>query len=152
MHGGNVESPNSLGQRQFTRVIFGATTTVGTTVDTHLNGDGVSLYPIPTDSIMYFNVTCLAVRTGGTNDAGDIGDFGSWLERGVVINRNGTLQVKRTRKNMSSHGTITDWRPTAAIDGTNFKVTFRGETDCIIKFSATVDFTEIRSATSLAPA
>lgn len=148
VHGGS-QAADISGERQYTRVIFGAQTTAGGVVATYLNNDGASLYPIPTDSIMYFNVSCLAVRVGGSNVSGDIGDYASWLERGVVISRDGTLEIKRTRKSMSSDGVVTDWRPTAVIDGTNFYIEFRGETDCIIEFSAVVDFTEIRTGVDL---
>ena len=50
---------------------------------------------------------------------------------------------------MSHNGTTTNWRPTAAIDGTNFKVTFRGHDDMDVEWTATVDFTEFRASVSL---
>ena len=147
VHGGNTIA-DITGERQYTRVIFGVKTTDGETNDSYINNDGVNFYPIPENSIMYFNVSVIAVRVGGTG-SGDVGDYGSWLERGVVINQAGTLAIKRARKTMSHNGTTTNWRPTAAIDGTNFKVTFRGHDDMDVEWTATVDFTEFRASVSL---
>jgi len=149
VHGGNQITDN-LGERQYTRVIFGMYTTVAGTQPAYINNDGASWYPIPENTAMMFNASCLAVRVGGSSGTGSVGDFYSWLERGVVINRAGTLQIKRTRKNMSNDGTGTsNWRPTAAIDGTNFKITFRGAADMNIEFVATVDFTELRTGVDI---
>lgn len=141
-----------LGERQYTRVMFGVQSVQGSTIDSYLNNDGSSFYPIPENSAMYFNASILAVRvgtTGGGEVSGNIGDFGSWLERGVIINRDGTLEISRTRKEMETSGTTTDWRATAALDGTNFKITVRGEDNCTLEWAATIDFTEIRTLVDL---
>ncbi len=149
VHGGSSVG-DILGERQYTRVLFGRTTTTGGTVNAYINNDGTHFYPVPTNSIMYFNASIVAVCTSQEEAEGSVGDFCSWLERGVVINRNGTLQIKRTRKTMSQHGTVSNWRPTAAIAGTDFKITVRGDANRSIEWTATVDFTEYRNATSLA--
>jgi len=147
VHGGSQQT-DILGERQYTRVLFGTQTTNGDTQDSYINNDGVNFYPIPENSAMYFNVSVLAVRVGGTG-SGSVGDYASWLERGVVINQAGTLAIKRSRKTMSNNGTISAWRPTAAIDGTNFKVTCRGATDVNVEWTSTVDFTEFRASVAL---
>lgn len=147
VHGGSQDT-DILGERQYTRVLFGVKTTNGATNDSYINNDGINFYPIPENSIMYFNVSVVAVRVGGTG-TGSLGDYASWLERGVVINQAGTLAIKRTRKAISSEGNHTNWRPTAAIDGTNFKVTCRGATDVDVEWTMTVDFTEFRASVAL---
>ena len=149
VHGGSLEE-DILGERQYTRVLFGVTSTAGSTINSHINNDGTNFYPVPTNSIMYFNASVVAVCTSSEAEGGGVGDFCSWLERGVIINRNGTMQIKRTRKTMSNHGSVSNWRPTAATSGTHFKITVRGETGKAIEWTATVDFTEFRSSTSLA--
>ena len=148
VHGGNSVS-DITGERQYTRVIFGTTTTAGGTVNSFINNDGEHFYPVPNNSIMYFNAAVVAVCTGVVNEEFNVGDFCSWLERGVVINKNGTLSISRTRKTMSRSGTVTNWRPTAAVTGTNFKITVRGDADRTVEWTSVVDFTEFRASVNL---
>ena len=147
VHGGN--SVNDItGERQYTRVIFGTTTTAGGTVNSFINNDGEHFYPIPKNSIMYFHASCIAVRVGGSA-SGSVGDYAGWLERGIVINKNGTSSLTRTRKSMGNDGNHTSWRPTASITDNNFRITVRGATDMTLEWTCVVDFTEFRASVNL---
>lgn len=147
VHGGSQDT-DILGERQYTRVMFGKLTTGSGTHDSYINNDGSNFYPIPENSIMYFAASCLAVRVGGTG-TGNTGDYSSWLERGVIINKAGTVSINRTRKTMYTDGTVSAWRPIAAVDGTSFKITCRGATDVNVEWTMTVDFTEFRASVAL---
>jgi hypothetical protein len=146
-----VETKDIQGERQYTRVLFGVQTTAGSTVTSYLNNDNTraTKFPVPTDTAMYFNAHCLAVRVGGENEEGAVGDFASWMQRGVVINKDGTLSVAQSRRSIASSGVVTDWRPTGAFSGTDFQMNVRGETNCIIEWVITVEFTEIRTGVNL---
>ena len=151
VHGGNSVS-DITGERQYTRVIFGTTTTAGGTVNSFINNDGEHFYPIPKNSIMYFNASCIAVRTdvpADDEEGSSIGDYAAWLERGVVINKNGTCSLKRTRKSMSNDGNISNWRPTASITDDKFRITVRGASGMTVEWTCVVDFTEFRASVNL---
>ena len=55
---------------------------------------------------MYFHADVLAVRVGGTG-TGNAGDFLSWVERGVVINKSGVLSIARERDTIQGSGNVT---------------------------------------------
>ena len=97
---------------------------------------------------MYFHADVVAVRVGGTN-TGNTGDFASFVERGVVINKSGTLSIERERDAIKSSGTVTDWRPVANISGTNFRMTVRGETDVTVEWCSNITFTQIKTGVAL---
>jgi len=97
---------------------------------------------------MYFHADILAVRVGGTG-AGSAGDFASWVERGVVINKSGTLSIERERDTIKSSGTVTNWRPTTTVDGTNFIIDVRGATDVTIEWASNIRFTQIKTGVAL---
>ena len=145
--GGNQPTDN-LAERQTTTLMYGLQTTTGGTQASYLNNLNGSLFAIPTDTAMYFHAEILAVRVGGTA-TGSPGDYASWLERGVVINKSGVLSIKRARKSMQSDGNHTNWRPTAAVSGTNFVMNVRGDTDMTIEWASTIRFTEIRTNLAL---
>jgi hypothetical protein len=63
---------------------------------------------------MSFNADILAVRVGGTG-AGALGDYASWIERGVIINKNGVISVSTTNTPIVSSGTTTGWLPSSAL-------------------------------------
>tara|TARA_R110002110_G_scaffold119989_3_gene294857 strand:+ start:5132 stop:5983 length:852 start_codon:yes stop_codon:yes gene_type:complete len=146
--GGNG-STDVLGERQSIRLMFGVRTTAGSTVASYLNNTTDSAFAIPTNSIMYFHADVIAVRVGGTADAGHVGDYASWVERGVVINKEGTLSINRERDAIKNSGVVTDWRPTGAVDGTNFVMNVRGETNTIIEWNSNITFTEIKTRVAL---
>ena len=77
------------------------------------------------------------------------GDFASFVERGVVINKSGTLSVSRERDEIKSSGTVTNWRPTATVDGTNFIIDVRGATDVTVEWCSNIRFTQIKTGVAL---
>ena len=145
--GGNAGA-DTLGERQSIQLMYGTQTTAGSTVDSYLNNITDSYFVIPTDTIMYFHADVIAVRVAGTN-TGSVGDYASWVERGVVINKSGTLSIQRERDAIKSSGTVTDWRPVANVDGTNFVMTVRGETDVTVEWNSNIIFTQIKTGVAL---
>jgi len=145
--GGNASTDN-LAERQSIHLIYGTQTTAGGTVDSYLNNITDNYFTIPANTAMYFHADVLAVRVGGTG-TGSTGDFASFVERGVVINKSGTLSVSRERDEIKSSGTVTNWRPTATVDGTNFIIDVRGETDVTIEWCSNIRFTQIKTGVAL---
>ena len=145
--GGNAAGDN-LAERQSIQLMYGTQTTAGSTVDSYLNNVTDSFFVIPDNTIMYFHADVVAVRVGGTN-TGNTGDYASFVERGVVINKSGTLSIQRERDAIKSSGTVTDWRPVANISGTNFRMTVRGETDVTVEWCSNITFTQIKTNVSL---
>ena len=146
--GGNAGA-DVLGERQLVQLMYGVQTTAGSTVESYLNNTTDSYFVIPDNSIMYFHADVIAVRVGGSAGEGAVGDYASWVERGVVINKSGTLTVNRERDAIKSSGTVTDWRPVANVHGTNFRMTVRGETDTTIEWNSNITFTEIKTGVAL---
>ena len=145
--GGNASTDN-LAERQSIHLIYGTQTTAGGTVDSYLNNITDNYFTIPVNTAMYFHADVLAVRVGGTG-TGSTGDFASFVERGVVINKSGTLSVSRERDAIKSSGTVTNWRPTATVDGTNFIIDVRGATDVTVEWCSNIRFTQIKTGVAL---
>ena len=114
----------------------------------YLNNITDNYFTIPDNTAMYFHADVLAVRVGGTG-AGSTGDFASFVERGVVINKSGTLSISRERDAIKSSGTVTNWRPTATVNGTNFIMDVRGATDVTIEWASNIRFTQIKTGVAL---
>ena len=108
--GGNVAAA-LLGERQSIQVIYGVQTTNGTNTVSYLNNTTDKLLAVPENSAMYFHAEVLALRVGGTG-TGNLGDYASWVERGVIINESGTLSISRERDAIKSNGTVSNWQPT----------------------------------------
>ena len=145
--GGNAGGDN-LAERQSIQLMYGTQTTAGSTVDSYLNNVTDSFFVVPDNTIMYFHADVVAVRVAGTN-TGNTGDYASFVERGVVINKSGTLSIARERDAIKSSGTVTDWRPVANISGTNFRMTVRGETDVTVEWCSNITFTQIKTGVAL---
>ena len=145
--GGNAPTDN-LSERQSIHLMYGAQTTAAGTVDSYLNNISGNYFTIPENTAMYFHADVLAVRVGGTG-TGSTGDFASFVERGVVINKSGTLSISRERDAIKSSGTVTNWRPTATVDGTNFIIDVRGATDVTIEWASNIRFTQIKTGVAL---
>lgn len=145
--GGNAPTDN-LAERQSIQLMYGVQTTVGSTVDSYLNNITDSFFTIPDNTIMYFHADVIAVRVAGTN-TGNLGDYASFVERGVVINESGTVTINRERETVKTNGTVTDWRPTASVTGTNFIMRVRGETDVTIEWASNITFTQIKTGVAL---
>jgi hypothetical protein len=144
VQGGNTGG-DILGERQVINLIYGLTTTDGGTKSSYLNNQNESFFMVPNNTAIYFDCEVLALHIGGTG-AGNPGDYASWLERGVVLNKNGVLSIKRTRKSIVSEGTGTSWRPTAAVsvDG-KFKVNVRGGANQTIEWVANCRLTQVKA-------
>tara|TARA_R110000803_G_scaffold7124_1_gene22971 strand:+ start:5134 stop:6009 length:876 start_codon:yes stop_codon:yes gene_type:complete len=135
--------------RQNTVLMYGRNTTNGSTKTTYINNTTGQYFYIPINTIMYFNAEIVAVRVGGTG-AGSVGDYASWVERGVIINKGGTSTINRERDTIKSSGTVSNWRPTAAAGASNnFYIAVRGDTDVNINWASTIRFTEIRTNVDL---
>ena len=145
--GGNAPTDN-LSERQSIHLMYGTQTTAGGTVASYLNNVTGSLFAIPENTAMYFHADILALRVGGSA-TGSAGDFLSWVERGVIINKSGTLSIERERDTIKGSGNHTNWRPTAAIDGTNFVMNCRGATDMTIEWASNIRFTQIKTGVAL---
>jgi len=145
--GGNAPTDN-LAERQSIHLMYGVQSTAGGTVDSYLNNVSGNYFTIPENTAMYFHADVLAVRVGGTA-AGAAGDFLSWVERGVVINKSGTLSIERERDTIKGSGNHTNWRPTATVDGTNFIIDVRGATDMTIEWCSNITFTQIKTGVAL---
>ena len=148
--GGNAPTDN-LAERQSIHLMYGTQTTAGGTVDSYLNNIVDNYFTIPDNTAMYFHADILAVRVGGTDTSGGglVGDFGSWTERGVAINKNGVLSISRERDTVQHSGHTTNWRPTAAVSGTNFGVNVRGHADTTIEWASNIRFTQIKTGVTL---
>jgi len=145
--GGNAPTDN-LAERQSIQLMYGTQTTAGSTVNSYLNNITDSFFIIPDNTIMYFHADVIAVRVAGTN-TGNLGDYASFVERGVVINESGTVTINRERETVKTNGTVTDWRPTASVSGTNFIMQVRGETDVTVEWASNITFTQIKTGVAL---
>ena len=145
--GGNASTDN-LGERQSMQLMYGVQTTTSSTVNSYLNNITDKYLVVPDNTIMYFHADVIAVRVGGTAE-GSNGDYSSWVERGVVINKSGTLSVNRERDAIKSSGSVSAWRPVANVTGTNFRMTVRGDTDMIIEWNSNITFTQIKTGVAL---
>ena len=145
--GGNTDG-DSLGERQNITVLFGRQTSTSGNKASYMNNKTDSYFPVPENAILFFHVYVVAVRVGGSA-GGSVGDYGSWVERGVIINKSGTLSIQRERDAIKSSGTVTGWQPTAAVLGTDFYVKVKGAANMTIEWALTVSFTQIKTGVSL---
>ena len=145
--GGNVAA-DLLGERQSIQVIYGTQTTNGTNTVSYLNNTTDKLLAVPENSAMYFHADVIALRVGGTG-TGNLGDYASWVERGVIINESGTLSISRERDAIKSNGSVSNWQPTGIVSGTNFAMRVRGATDVTIEWCSNITFTQIKTSVAL---
>ena len=147
--GGNQGS-DTLGERQAIHLLYGAQTTQGAETESYLNNTIDSYFVVPENSIFYYHADVIAVRVGGEAEEGGVGDYASWVERGVIINERGSVSVNREKDAIKSSGTVTDWRPRGAdVSGTMFSIMVRGETNTTIEWNCYVRMTEIRTGVEL---
>jgi hypothetical protein len=146
--GGNAPG-DVLGERQVTTVMYGHQTTDASTNISFLNNVTDSFYAIPENAAMYFQADILAVRVAGSSGSGAVGDFKSWVERGVVINKSGTASISRSRTSPASSGTTTGWSPVSTVVGTNYQLTVTGAANMTIEWVASIRFTQIQTSVSL---
>ena len=148
--GGNNGS-DALGERQSIQVLYGLQTTDGVNTISFLNNTTDSLFAIPDNTVMYFHADVIAVRVGGTASTGGgaVGDYASFVERGVIINKSGTLSIERERDAIKSSGYTSNWQPTAIVSGTSFAMRVRGHENTIIEWCSNITFTQIKTGVTL---
>jgi hypothetical protein len=156
---GNVTATNSkvlggnagtdlLGERQAITLICGIQTTDNTVTNTNLNNTTSSFFTVPENTALMFDADVIGLRTGGTG-RGNIGDYASFAEKGVVINKSGTLSIKSSTTTGESDGSVSIWVTDSAVSGTNFILTVKGAPDMIVEWSATIRFTQIKTTVAL---
>ena len=147
---------DSLGERQSIQLMYGVQTSNNSTIDSYLNNTPPghvpldnSYFVVPENTAIYFQSETLALRVGGSEVSGAIGDFKAWVERGVVINKSGTLSIDRSRTSPADSGTTTGWSPINSVGGTNFLQTVKGATGMTIEWVSNIRITQIKSKVSL---
>ena len=129
--------------------MYGWQTTNNSTVNAYLNNTLNSYFEVPINTAIYFQSETLAVRIGGDSESGALGDFKSWVERGVVINKSGTLSIDRSRTSPADSGTTSGWSPINSVSGRNFLQTIKGATGMTIEWASTIRITQIKTGVSL---
>ena len=149
VYGGNTAGDN-LGERQAIQLQYGRQTTDNSTQSSYVNNEVGEFFKVPNNSIIYFHADTLVVRVGGINRSGAVGDYASYVERGVVINKSGTLSIQRERDTIKTSGTITNWRILASTsaDG-DFLLTVRGNTGMTLEWNCNVNITQIKTGVTL---
>jgi hypothetical protein len=146
--GGNA-STDALGERQSIHLMYGIQTLNETNTVSFLNNTTDSLFAIPDNTVMYFQADIVAVRVGGVHIHGANGDFASWVEKGVIINKSGVVSIERVRDTIKSSGTVTGWVPTAIVSGTNFAMRVKGHADMTVEWCSNITFTQIKTGVTL---
>ena len=147
--GGNAGT-DTLGERQSITVMFGGQTTNGTNTTSNMNNTTDSFFPVPDNTGIYFHAEVIAIRVGGSSGSGAKGDYASWVERGVVINKDGTVSINRERDAIKSSGTVTGWQPTGIVtSSTYFTLRVRGASNMTIEWAATVSMTQMKTGVVL---
>lgn len=144
--GGNAGA-DILGERQYTILMYGKQTTTSGTSASYLNSITDNYFKIENDTAFFFRCDVLAVRTGGTA-TGDVGDFASWTEQGVVTSMmdGEDVRIGRSRVTLASGGSVAGWRPTATVSGTDFVVNVKGKANAEIEWVITVKMTQLKTA------
>ena len=145
--GGNAGT-DTLGERQAIQLLYGTQTTDGTVVDSYLNNTSGSYFVVPENTAIMFEADILALRVGGTG-AGSVGDYKSWIETGVVINKSGTLTVDSSTISHSSSGSTGGWNAESTVSGTNYIISVEGATDKTIEWVSNIRFTQLKAGVTL---
>jgi hypothetical protein len=145
--GGNAGTDIS-GKRQAIQLLYGVQTTGADAVDSYLNGITGSYFVVPENTAIMFEADILAVRVGGTG-SGAVGDFKTWIETGVVINKSGTLSVDSSTISHSSSGTTGGWDAVSTVSGTNYIMSVEGVEDKTIDWVSNIRFTQLKTGVTL---
>ena len=145
--GGNANGDN-LGERQAIQLMYGTQTTDGIVVDSYLNNTSGSYFVVPENTAIMFEADILALRVGGIG-AGAVGDYKSWIETGVVINKSGTLSVDSSTISHSNSGTTGGWDAESTVSGTNYIISVEGATGKTIEWCSNIRFTQIKTGVTL---
>ena len=146
--GGNASDDN-LAVRQSIHLMYGRQTTNASPKASNLNNTGGSYFVIPENTIVYFHATCVGVRVGGTSASGAVGDYRSAIERGVVINKSGTLTIQRERDVIKTSGTTTGWAETAQVSGTDFYIAVKGANNMTVDWVCDIQLTQLKTGVAL---
>lgn len=141
--GGNAPA-DILGERQSIHLLYGVQTVDGSTTNSYLNNIEDSFFTIPDNTIFYFHADTVAVRVAGSGE-GSVGDFASWVERGVAVQIGETVTISRERDLIKSSGSVSNWRPAANNTGTNFRITVRGDADQTVEWCSNIRITQIKT-------
>ena len=145
--GGNAGS-DTLGERQAIQLLYGTQTTDGTVSDSYLNNTSGSYFVVPENTAIMFEADILAVRVGGTG-SGSVGDYKTWIETGVVINKSGTLTVDSSTISHSNSGTTGGWNAVSTVSGTNYIMSVEGAEDKRIEWVSNIRFTQLKAGVTL---
>ena len=145
--GGNA-STDILGKRQAIQLLYGVQTTGADAVDSYLNGITDSYFVVPENTAIMFEADILAVRVGGTG-AGAVGDFKTWIETGVVINKSGELSVDSSTISHSNSGSTGGWDAVSTVSGTNYIMSVEGAADKTIDWVSNIRFTQLKTGVTL---
>ncbi len=145
--GGNANG-DTLGERQAIQLLYGTQTTDGIVVDSYLNNTSGSYFVVPENTAIMFEADILALRVGGTG-AGTVGDYKSWIETGVVINKSGTLTVDSSTISHSNSGSTGGWNAESTVSGTNYIISVEGATDKTIEWVSNIRFTQLKTGVTL---
>jgi len=141
--GGNAPA-DILGERQSIHLLYGVQSQDGTTINSYLNNIEDSFFTIPDNTIFYFHADTVAVRVAGSGE-GSVGDFASWVERGVAVQIGETVTISRERDLIKSSGSVSNWRPAANNTGSNFRITVRGDADQTVEWCSNIRITQIKT-------
>ncbi len=149
--GGNNQDDRA-GTRQTITLMYGCQTTNNSTVDSFPNNSVSTevFFQPQVNRVYYFQSETLAVRVGGTSGSGAVGDFKSWVERGVVkCNGTGTLSIDRSRTSPADSGTTSGWSPINAVSGSDFRQTVKGANNMTIEWVSTIRFMQLFTGVTL---
>ena len=145
--GGNAGT-DILGKRQAIQLLYGVQTTGADAVDSYLNGITGSYFVVPENTAIMFEADILAVRVGGTG-SGAVGDFKTWIETGVVINKSGELRVDSSTISHSNSGSTGGWDAVSTVSGTNYIMSVEGVEDKTIDWVSNLRFTQLKTGVTL---
>ena len=145
--GGNAGT-DILGKRQAIQLLYGTQTTDGIDAYSYLNGITDSFFVVPENTAIMFEADILAVRVGGAG-AGAVGDFKTWIETGVVINKSGELSVDSSTISHSNSGSTGGWDAVSTVSGTNYIMSVEGAADKTIDWVSNIRFTQLKTGVTL---
>ena len=146
--GGNAGT-DILGERQNITLIYGVQTSSDAPALANLNNTVDSFFQPIENSVFYFQSEILAVRVGGANLGGAVGDYKSWVERGVVKNASGTLSISRSQTAIVDSGTTSGWSTENTVSGSDFELSVTGARQMTLEWIATIRITQIKTGVAL---
>jgi hypothetical protein len=130
--------------------MYGTQTTDGIVGDSYLNNTVDSFFVVPDNTALMFVADILAVQVGvGEGGSGTVGDYKSWIETGVVINKSGTLTVDSSTISHSNSGSTGGWDAESTVSGTNYIISVEGATGKTIEWCSNIRFTQIKTGVTL---